>query len=197
MDVGEQGGTQMAEPLPIVLVPGLLTSPRLYAEQLPALWQHGLVTITGNTRDDTIAAIASRILADAPPRFALAGLSMGGYICFELARQAPDRVARLALLDTTARPDTPELTQRRRSRSSLLQAAASRARPTTAAADSQLLPTRSRLTRESSPAWWAKGRMVSGCGSRSRWRRRRLGGGSGGPAGRGTPRRWGRTAHPG
>ena len=49
----------MAEPLPIVLVPGLLTSPRLYAEQLPALWQHGLVTITGNTRDDTIAAIAS------------------------------------------------------------------------------------------------------------------------------------------
>ena len=38
---------------------------------------------------------------------------MGGYVCFELARQAPDRVARLALLDTTARPDTPELTQRR------------------------------------------------------------------------------------
>ena len=107
MDVGEQGGTQMAEPLPIVLVPGLLTSPRLYAEQLPALWQHGLVTITGNTRDDTIAAIASRILADAPPRFALAGLSMGGYICFELARQAPDRVARLALLDTRPAPTRP------------------------------------------------------------------------------------------
>jgi pimeloyl-ACP methyl ester carboxylesterase len=120
MDVGEQGGTQMAEPLPIVLVPGLLTSPRLYAEQLPALWQHGLVTIAGNTRDDTIAAIASRILADAPPRFALAGLSMGGYICFELARQAPDRVARLALLDTTARPDTPELTQRRQAQIALV-----------------------------------------------------------------------------
>jgi pimeloyl-ACP methyl ester carboxylesterase len=97
----------MAEPLPIVLVPGLLTSWRLYAEQLSALWQHGPVTIVGNTRDDTVAAIASRILADAPPRFALAGLSMGGYICFELARQAPDRVARLALLDTTARPDPP------------------------------------------------------------------------------------------
>ena len=103
----------MAEPLPIVLVPGLLTSPRVYAAQLSALWQHGPVTIADNTRDDTMAAIASRILADAPPRFALAGLSMGGYICFELARQAPDRMARLALLDTTARPDTPELTQRR------------------------------------------------------------------------------------
>jgi hypothetical protein len=63
----------MTEPLPIVLVPGLLTSPRLYAAQLPALWQHGPVTIADNTRDDTIAAIASRILTDAPPRFALAG----------------------------------------------------------------------------------------------------------------------------
>jgi pimeloyl-ACP methyl ester carboxylesterase len=109
----------VAEPLPIVLVPGLLTSPRLYTEQLPALWQHGPVTIADHTRDDTIAAIARRILADAPPRFALAGLSMGGYICFELARQAPDRIARLALLDTTARPDTPELTQRRRAQIAL------------------------------------------------------------------------------
>ena len=75
----------MTEPLPIVLVPGLLTSPRLFAEQLPTLWRHGPVTIADRTSDDTIAAIASRILADAPPRFALAGLSMGGYICFELA----------------------------------------------------------------------------------------------------------------
>jgi pimeloyl-ACP methyl ester carboxylesterase len=103
----------MTEPLPIVLVPGLLTSPRLYAEQLPALWQRGPVTIAGTTHDNTMAAIAGRILADAPPRFALAGLSMGGYVCFELARQAPDRVARLALLDTSARPDTPEVTRRR------------------------------------------------------------------------------------
>jgi pimeloyl-ACP methyl ester carboxylesterase len=109
----------LTEPLPIVLVPGLLTSPRLYAAQLPALWQHGPVTIADNTRDDTIAAIASRILADAPPRFALAGLSMGGYICFEIVRQAPDRVDRLGLLDTSARPDTPELTGRRRAQIAL------------------------------------------------------------------------------
>jgi pimeloyl-ACP methyl ester carboxylesterase len=111
----------MTEPLPIVLVPGLLTSPRLYAEQLPALWRHGPVTIAGTTRDNTIAGLASRILADAPPRFALAGLSMGGYICFELARQAPDRIDRLALLDTTARPDTPELTRRRHAQIALTQ----------------------------------------------------------------------------
>jgi pimeloyl-ACP methyl ester carboxylesterase len=97
----------VTEPLPIVLVPGLLTSPRLYAAQLPALWQHGPVTIASTASDHTIAAIARRILADGPPRFALAGLSMGGYICFELLRRAPDRIARLALLNTTARPDTP------------------------------------------------------------------------------------------
>jgi pimeloyl-ACP methyl ester carboxylesterase len=111
----------MTEPLPIVLVPGLLTSPRLFAEQLPALWQYGPVMIAGTTRDNTIAGLASRILADAPPRFALAGLSMGGYICFELARQAPDRIDRLALLDTTARPDTPELTRRRHAQIALTQ----------------------------------------------------------------------------
>ena len=109
----------MAEPLPIVLVPGLLTSPRLYGNQLPALWQHGPVTIAATTHDDTITAIAGRLLAHAPARFALAGLSMGGYVCFEVLRQAPERVARLALLDTTARPDTPELTQRRQAQIAL------------------------------------------------------------------------------
>jgi pimeloyl-ACP methyl ester carboxylesterase len=109
----------MTDPLPIVLVPGLLTSPRLFSEQLPALWHHGPVTIADTTRDTTIAAIARRILAHAPPRFALAGLSMGGYISFELARQAPDRIDRLALLDTSARPDTPELTQRRQAQIAL------------------------------------------------------------------------------
>jgi pimeloyl-ACP methyl ester carboxylesterase len=104
---------RLTEPLPIVLVPGLLTSPRLFAEQLPALWRLGPVTVADTTHDDTIAAIAGRLLAAAPPRFALAGLSMGGYVAFEVARRAPDRLARLALLDTSARPDTPEQTRRR------------------------------------------------------------------------------------
>ena len=52
--------------------------------------------------------MAQRILAEAPEEFALAGLSMGGYLAFEILRQAPDRVTRLALLDTSARADTPE-----------------------------------------------------------------------------------------
>jgi pimeloyl-ACP methyl ester carboxylesterase len=86
----------------------MLASARLYEPQIPELWRFGPVTIADHTRDDSMTAIARRILVCAPPRFALAGLSMGGYVAFELLRQAPARIARLALLDTTARPDTPE-----------------------------------------------------------------------------------------
>lgn len=100
--------------LPIVLVPCLLGSPRLYADQLPALWRHGPVTVADHGRDTSMGAIADRILAAAPPRFALVGLSLGGYVAFEIMRRAADRVDRLALLDTSARPDTPEQSGRRR-----------------------------------------------------------------------------------
>jgi pimeloyl-ACP methyl ester carboxylesterase len=104
----------MAEVLPIVLIPGLLCSPRMYEAQIPALWRRGPVMVADHTRSDSMAGIAADILAAAPPRFALAGLSMGGYIAFEILRQAPERIARLALLDTQARPDTPEQSDRRR-----------------------------------------------------------------------------------
>lgn len=103
-----------AHSLPIVLVPGLLASPRLYAEQIPELWRLGPVTVATHTRDDSMGAIARRILANAPPQFALGGLSMGGYVCFEILRQAPQRVARLVLLDTSARPDAPQQSEGRR-----------------------------------------------------------------------------------
>jgi pimeloyl-ACP methyl ester carboxylesterase len=111
----------MSGPLSTVLIPGLLCSPRLYAEQLPALWRFGAVTVADHTRDDSVAGIARRLLAAAPPRFALAGLSMGGYTAFEVMRIAPDRVVRLALLDTSARADTPEQTERRRGQIALAQ----------------------------------------------------------------------------
>jgi len=103
----------MPEPLPVVLVPGLNCSARLYSEQIPALWRFGQVTVADHTRDDSMAAIAARILSAAPPRFALAGLSMGGYIALTILQQAPARVERLALLDTSARPESPEQTARR------------------------------------------------------------------------------------
>ena len=100
--------------LPVVLVPGLNCSARLYAEQIPALWQFGPVTVADHRRDDSMATMARRVLADAPPRFALAGLSMGGYLAFEILRQAADRVARLALLDTGAGAEVPERTAQRK-----------------------------------------------------------------------------------
>ncbi len=99
---------------PIVLVPGLASSARIYAPVIPELWRFGPVTVANHIRDDSMAAIAGRILADAPPRFALAGHSMGGYIAFEIMRQAAERVTKLALINTQARPDTPEATARRR-----------------------------------------------------------------------------------
>ena len=109
----------MSEALPIVLIPGLLDSARLYAEQIPALWRLGPVMMADHTRDDSMAGIARRVLESAPRHFALAGLSMGGYVAFEIVRQAPERVARLALLDTTARPDTPEQSAARRAQMAL------------------------------------------------------------------------------
>lgn len=98
----------MATSLPLVLVPGLLCSARLYTPQVEALWPNGPVTVADHRQDDDLGAIARRILENAPPRFALAGLSMGGYIAFAMMRLAPERIDRLALLDTSARPDTDE-----------------------------------------------------------------------------------------
>jgi pimeloyl-ACP methyl ester carboxylesterase len=112
----------MIEPLPILLIPGLLGSPRLYAHQVPALWRLGPVTIADHTRDDSMSGIARRLLAAAPPRFALIGLSMGGYISFEIMRQAPERVLKLVLLDTSPYPDTPEQSAGRRAQMALAEA---------------------------------------------------------------------------
>ena len=101
------------------MIPGLLLSARLYAPQVEALWPTAPVMLANHTRDDSMAALARRVLAEAPPRFALVGLSMGGYICFEILRQAPERVARVALLDTMAPPDTPEVSAARRTQMDL------------------------------------------------------------------------------
>jgi len=103
----------MARPT-LVLLPGLLNTRRLYERQIadladladavvPELWHH-----------DTIGAMAEATLALAPERFALGGFSMGGYVAFEILRRAPQRVERLALMDTQAAPDTAEASARRR-----------------------------------------------------------------------------------
>ena len=98
----------------IVLIPGLVCTAELFAPQVAALWPRGPVTVASTLGADSIHSLAADVLANAPPRFALGGLSMGGYIALEIIRQAPERVTRLALMDTTARPDTPEQTAMRK-----------------------------------------------------------------------------------
>lgn len=102
----------MAETL--VLIPGLACTSRLFEPQIAALSADRTVLVADHTRDDSIPDIAARLLREAPERFALAGLSMGGYVALEVMRQAPERVARLALLDTSARPDSVEASQDRK-----------------------------------------------------------------------------------
>jgi pimeloyl-ACP methyl ester carboxylesterase len=98
----------MTETEMLILVPGLNCTAALFAPQIEALSQRRPVFVADHRSDDSLPAIARRLLADAPPRFAIAGLSMGGYVAMEVLRQAPERVSRLALLDTSARPDTDE-----------------------------------------------------------------------------------------
>jgi pimeloyl-ACP methyl ester carboxylesterase len=104
----------MAEREPLLLLSGLLSDGALWRAQVDDLAHVAAPVIPDLSRDDTIAGMALRALAAAPPRFALAGLSMGGYVAMEIVRRAPERVTRLALLDTSARTDTPEQAERRR-----------------------------------------------------------------------------------
>ena len=98
---------------PLVLLPGLGCDAELWAAQVEALADLAAVQVGDTLQDDSLPAMARRVLAAAPDRFALAGLSMGGYLAFEILRRAPERVERLALLDTSARPDTSEQTETR------------------------------------------------------------------------------------
>jgi len=104
----------MTASLTTILIPGLLCSPRLYAEQIPELWKLGPVSIADTTRDVDMNGMAHRVLDAAPTRFALVGLSMGGYVALEILRQAPERISHLALLDTSARADGPEQAEGRK-----------------------------------------------------------------------------------
>lgn len=97
----------------VVLLPGLLCNAALWRSVTDHLTGTRAVTVADLSRDQTIAAMAARVLDTAPPQFALAGLSMGGYVAFEIMRQAPGRVERLALFDTSPRPETPEGQERR------------------------------------------------------------------------------------
>jgi pimeloyl-ACP methyl ester carboxylesterase len=98
----------------LILLPGLLCDHALWEPQIAALSDVCVPWVADLTRDESFVPMAARVLAEAPAqRFALAGLSMGGYVAMEIMRQAPERVTKLALLDTRATLDTPEETARR------------------------------------------------------------------------------------
>lgn len=97
----------------VVLLPGLLCDDALWQAQKTVLSPQHPIFIPTLDGHDSIAALAASVLAQAPAQFALAGLSMGGYVAMEIMRQAPERIIRLALFDTSARPDTPEQRERR------------------------------------------------------------------------------------
>lgn len=92
----------------LVLIPGLLCTAELYAPQLKALSDVARMQVADHTVATSMRDIAAVILDRAPKTFALCGLSMGGYLAFEIMRQAPGRVTKLALLNTAAKPDTPD-----------------------------------------------------------------------------------------
>ncbi|HST75018.1 MAG TPA: alpha/beta fold hydrolase [Acetobacteraceae bacterium] len=99
--------------IPLLLLSGLLCDARLWRDQVADLSELADPFVADLTLDDSFEAMARRALARMPERFAIAALSMGGYVAFAVLRLAPERVTRLALLDTSARPDG-ELQARRR-----------------------------------------------------------------------------------
>lgn len=101
--------------IPLILLPGQLNDAALWSNQMRDLADLAEpILVPDLTQDDSLAAMAGRILAEAPPVFAVAGLSMGGYLTFELLRQAPERIDRAAFLNSSARADDAVQARRRR-----------------------------------------------------------------------------------
>jgi pimeloyl-ACP methyl ester carboxylesterase len=98
---------------PLVLLPGMMCDARLFGPQIAAFSGACSLQLAPITQHDTVEKLARSVLADAPPRFALAGLSMGGIVAMEILRQAPLRIERLALLDTNPRSEIEAVKQNR------------------------------------------------------------------------------------
>ncbi len=93
---------------PLVFLPGLMCDARVFSAQTTAFSPHVPVTVAPVTGGDRIEEIASRLLDALPRRFGVVGLSMGGIVAMEILRRAPDRVSRIALLNTNSLAETPQ-----------------------------------------------------------------------------------------
>ena len=89
---------------PVVLLPGLVCDAAVWAHARAALSARAAVHIAEYGLLDTLGAMAEKVLREAPPRFAVAGHSMGGRVGFEVLRRAPERLAGIAILDTGVQP---------------------------------------------------------------------------------------------
>ncbi len=98
---------------PLVLIPGMMCDARLFAPQIAAFSARRDICLPSLHGAASIAALARNVLEGAPPRFALAGLSMGGIVAMEVLRLAPERVERIALLDTNPLAEREEVKARR------------------------------------------------------------------------------------
>lgn len=94
--------------LPLLMLPGMMCDARLFAKQTATLSQSRSIVLAPMVGSSSMQALAANVLAHAPECFALAGLSMGGILAMEVVRQAPERVERLALLDTNPLAEAEE-----------------------------------------------------------------------------------------
>ena len=101
------------EKMPLIMIPALLANKKMYQHQIDTLNDIADVSVPEIHKHNNITDMAADIIAKAPAQFALAGVSMGGYVALEVMRQAPDRVTRLALINTKATKDSDEVVAKR------------------------------------------------------------------------------------
>ena len=98
---------------PLVMIPGMMCDERIFAPQIEELISKVSVHIADISRHDTISDLAADVLNYAPPKFCLAGHSMGGIVAMEICAQAPKRIEKLALIDTNPLAELEEVKLKR------------------------------------------------------------------------------------
>lgn len=94
---------------PLILLPGMMCDARMFGPQIATLSAHYTLILPPVGGAESMAALAAHILSHAPPRFAVAGLSMGGIVAMNILSQAPDRVTKVALMDTNPLAEAPDI----------------------------------------------------------------------------------------